>query len=721
MTGRITRAVVLAILALQAGFPQAYYGTSNAKALQGRAVASSAPANGQTLTFSTATGRWEPAYGAGAPVSGVQSGAYLYVADSGSTDAYEGCPTTAVTVLTNGMVVYVRANTANDGPSTFALCALVGPGGATHKPIYKQKDQQTQTGDVKPGQIMALGFDVTADGGNGGWHLLSLPAQVHTTRTSVPAAANEALTFHHWAANFDGVKTPVAVQGQADNSSAAFSSGTNLAIDGSVNTRVSSGTYTFTAADVGRQIGISAGTGWTTGYYRITGVVGSQAELDRSPSAAGNANAGTWALWYGGLGYAGHVIGGFTKASDGAGGAITLIGHEGRVDSASAINAPGHRYIGVLAAAVWTAAGTNNQTLIGSESIVHSCASAATGYSNGGPASSVAGGYLTCGSPTASGVGLGYRVPPIQGFATKFGFYADADPGYMAKLRLGTATPAAPTSHVEVVDATNPTVAVQDTTNSVQTIVQAQDSFGVVGTSSAHPLLVVAGAGQASLTTAGVWTAGALAGPPSLATEAVYKDEFGTGRLQSGSVGALNWSYAGTSQSFQTVTGRPGVVRRGSTSSTVSYLVSSFDDSATFDPAGDFDLTWSVRSTIDSDTLVRVGAVCGDGETSALPGAGIWFEKLTTDTNWFAVARTGSSSSTRVDMGTATNAAWVKLRIRRSGANLAYSVNGGAEGTVSTQIPSAGCNLWTMIQSSVAGSKDLDHDYVVLRVTGLNR
>jgi hypothetical protein len=67
----------------------------------------------------------------------------------------------------------------------------------------------------------------------------------------------------------------------------------DLAIDASNNELVSSASYTFTAADVGQYLDITAGTSWTVGYYLIASVSGGKATLASSPSAAGNSNKAT--------------------------------------------------------------------------------------------------------------------------------------------------------------------------------------------------------------------------------------------------------------------------------------------------------------------------------------------------------------------------------------------------------------------------------------------
>lgn len=67
----------------------------------------------------------------------------------------------------------------------------------------------------------------------------------------------------------------------------------DLAIDATNNEKVTSASYSFTSADVGQYIDITAGTGWTDGYYLISSVSGGAAILSSSPSAAGNGNKAT--------------------------------------------------------------------------------------------------------------------------------------------------------------------------------------------------------------------------------------------------------------------------------------------------------------------------------------------------------------------------------------------------------------------------------------------
>jgi hypothetical protein len=76
---------------------------------------------------------------------------------------------------------------------------------------------------------------------------------------------------------------------------AAFASGTNLTVDATTNTDVAPDGHTPATTDVGNLIQITAGAGFTTGFYEIKSIQAGKWRLDRSPAATGTAG-GTWAL-----------------------------------------------------------------------------------------------------------------------------------------------------------------------------------------------------------------------------------------------------------------------------------------------------------------------------------------------------------------------------------------------------------------------------------------
>ncbi len=75
-------------------------------------------------------------------------------------------------------------------------------------------------------------------------------------------------------------------------------SGTDLTVDGSDNTVVTSATYTFVSGDIGSRINIGSATGWTPGEYLITGVTAGAATLNMTPAAV-STTGGIWSLFNG--------------------------------------------------------------------------------------------------------------------------------------------------------------------------------------------------------------------------------------------------------------------------------------------------------------------------------------------------------------------------------------------------------------------------------------
>lgn len=69
----------------------------------------------------------------------------------------------------------------------------------------------------------------------------------------------------------------------------------DLTVDAVTNTIVTSASHNFVAADVDNCLHVTAGVGWTQGWYRIVSVSMNAATLDRSPAAVGVTN-GTFAV-----------------------------------------------------------------------------------------------------------------------------------------------------------------------------------------------------------------------------------------------------------------------------------------------------------------------------------------------------------------------------------------------------------------------------------------
>jgi hypothetical protein len=63
---------------------------------------------------------------------------------------------------------------------------------------------------------------------------------------------------------------------------------TDLVIDASLNTKVTSASHNFVASDVGRMLRVNSGTGFTTGTYRIVSCASNAATLDRAVGTVGS-------------------------------------------------------------------------------------------------------------------------------------------------------------------------------------------------------------------------------------------------------------------------------------------------------------------------------------------------------------------------------------------------------------------------------------------------
>lgn len=71
--------------------------------------------------------------------------------------------------------------------------------------------------------------------------------------------------------------------------SAAQYNATDLTIDATLNTKVTSASHNFVSTDVGNILRITAGAGFTVGCYQIVSVASNAATLDRSPGSVGTA------------------------------------------------------------------------------------------------------------------------------------------------------------------------------------------------------------------------------------------------------------------------------------------------------------------------------------------------------------------------------------------------------------------------------------------------
>lgn len=198
------------------------------------------------------------------------------------------------------------------------------------------------------------------------------------------------------------------------------------------------------------------------------------------------------------------------------------------------------------------------------------------------------------------------------------------------------------------------------------------------------------------------------------------QEEFITGATSSGTIGTLSWFLANGTTSLQaSETNRPGILRRDTTStiSTVAYLLLSGTQTM-FTAGGTWEVLWIARpNNFDSDTTLRVGS---SSSCTGTPSNGIYFEKTTADTNWYAVTRNGGVE-TRTDTAIAVSAVFRTFKTEHTSASVRFLIDGTVVATHTTNIPAAGITGCAHIINAVAAAKTIDYDYFQYRETGLVR
>lgn len=213
-------------------------------------------------------------------------------------------------------------------------------------------------------------------------------------------------------------------------------------------------------------------------------------------------------------------------------------------------------------------------------------------------------------------------------------------------------------------------------------------------------------------------TGGGSGPDPSDPTSPFFvRDHFLAASTESGEVGDLNWSFTnGSMVSSGAITGRPGAITRrsGTTASQIASLhlgAAGPNTIATFANHGVN--VWRFQLANTDLASFRFGSMTDLASNTPLNGC--YFERLSTDTNWFFVTRS-AGVQTRTDTGVATSTGLITLRWRQiSGTSVGWQVNGSVEQTVSTNIPAASSTLaigsQTIPTSTTARDVTLDFFY----------
>ncbi len=201
-------------------------------------------------------------------------------------------------------------------------------------------------------------------------------------------------------------------------------------------------------------------------------------------------------------------------------------------------------------------------------------------------------------------------------------------------------------------------------------------------------------------------------------------DDFIAAGVTAQNIGTLGWHFTGGTVANQPAeSGHPGIMRRATSSSINTVALTRLlptSGASTFLPAEDFSLWWVFRlNQTDANTEARLG-VSRDW-TSLTPADGIYLEKKAADTEWFGVCRASSTESRTASLAT-TDTGWHTARVRRiDDSTIGFSLDGGAEIPLTTDIPTLALYAGFHITNTAAADKTMDVDLFRLRVSGLGR
>lgn len=201
-----------------------------------------------------------------------------------------------------------------------------------------------------------------------------------------------------------------------------------------------------------------------------------------------------------------------------------------------------------------------------------------------------------------------------------------------------------------------------------------------------------------------------------------YQDDFMFGAATSGSVG-MGWNTAGTVTASVSSGSNIGIINL-STTAVISTIARLHNYGANHVAAAqDWSSTFIVKLlTNDANTTVRYGL--SDGWGTNPPTAGIYFEKLDGDTNWFCVNRvSGVETGTHIDSGVAVTTSFVKFQINRTRGGSSFLINGVSvcSSPMTGNLPTGAIGQGVFLINSAASAKTVDIDYLDLTVTGMSR
>lgn len=207
-----------------------------------------------------------------------------------------------------------------------------------------------------------------------------------------------------------------------------------------------------------------------------------------------------------------------------------------------------------------------------------------------------------------------------------------------------------------------------------------------------------------------LWTFFA-AGDTGLEYQHTHFDDFHCGTIETGEGGERKWSFTNGSFTYvpPSTTTEHGIMQRLSSGTIAQFSSLFFTAAATrFDRY--FETAWRMAMNATSaDFTIRFGMM---DQLSLQPVNGIYIERLSTDTSFFAVARNTGVETRTALVAQDTNYRTFRIQ-RRAAAAARFLVNNGTLTDIATNVPADSSGLFDVMQiiPTVAASRTANIDF----------
>ena len=216
-------------------------------------------------------------------------------------------------------------------------------------------------------------------------------------------------------------------------------------------------------------------------------------------------------------------------------------------------------------------------------------------------------------------------------------------------------------------------------------------------------------------------------------------DEFTGGTTTTGFIGMLGFSFiavqGGSLAIIPGIANRTGIdsifsgVSTTAAGGSVAVYLSPVGTIGLYDTSGFIDMIFKIKQNFVGDTdICRIG-LANDASVSGTtaPNDGLYFETLTSETQWFAVIRNSTVGETRTAVAN-TDTNWHTFRIRRldfSPDSIGFSIDGGTEiryAVNHANYPNIALSPSMMVRNGDrARNQTFSIDYFQLLITELSR